>query len=206
MIRRGTARSSGQLRGLLWAACCFACAYPVACGVCEMLVRSGLTPKASVDAATVILALLMAPVPAVIFLATCAKHDAMLTRALRATPMHALRLRRSCDAGTLPGVWPPAVRPRGVNVTANEFPALADFGGTGSIPACRKRRIGISGWSYVPWRGVFYPKGLSQKANSSTPAARLNSIEINGTFYSLQRPVEFRSRGTSRRRTISCSR
>ena len=80
MIRRGTARWTGQLRGLLWAACCFACAYPIACGVCELLVRSGLTPKASVDAATVILALLLAPVPAVVFFATCAKHDALLTQ------------------------------------------------------------------------------------------------------------------------------
>ena len=80
MIRRPAARWSGQFRGLLWAACCFACAYPIACGVCELLVRSGLTPKASVDAATVILALLMAPVPAVIFFATCAKHDALLNQ------------------------------------------------------------------------------------------------------------------------------
>ena len=80
MIRRGTARSSGQLRGLFWAACCFACAYPIACGVCELLVRSGLTPKASIDAATVILALLMAPVPAIVFFATCAKHEALVTK------------------------------------------------------------------------------------------------------------------------------
>jgi hypothetical protein len=82
MIRRGPARRSGQWRGLLWAAACFACAYPVACGACELLVRSGISPKAAVDAATVVLALLMAPVPAILFFATCARHDAAAARRL----------------------------------------------------------------------------------------------------------------------------
>jgi uncharacterized protein YecE (DUF72 family) len=54
-------------------------------------------------------------------------------------------------------------------------------------------RIGISGWTYAPWRGVFYPKGLSQKQELSYASRALNSIEINGTFYSLQRPSSFQT-------------
>jgi uncharacterized protein YecE (DUF72 family) len=49
-------------------------------------------------------------------------------------------------------------------------------------------RIGISGWRYGPWRGTFYPKGLPQKRELEYASRRLNSIEINGSFYSLQRP------------------
>jgi uncharacterized protein YecE (DUF72 family) len=56
-----------------------------------------------------------------------------------------------------------------------------------------KVRIGISGWSYKPWRGIFYPKGLAQKKELTFAASRFNSIEINGTFYSLQRPESFES-------------
>jgi uncharacterized protein YecE (DUF72 family) len=52
-------------------------------------------------------------------------------------------------------------------------------------------RIGISGWTYKPWRGVFYPKGLAQKKELSYAASLFPSIEINGTFYSLQRPSSF---------------
>ncbi|HVT83139.1 MAG TPA: DUF72 domain-containing protein [Phycisphaerae bacterium] len=53
-------------------------------------------------------------------------------------------------------------------------------------------RIGISGWRYEPWRGVFYPKGLAQKRELEFASRQFNSIEINGTFYSLQRPGSFR--------------
>jgi len=52
-------------------------------------------------------------------------------------------------------------------------------------------RIGISGWTYKPWRGVFYPEDLSQKRELEYASRALNSIEINGTFYSLQRPTSF---------------
>jgi uncharacterized protein YecE (DUF72 family) len=48
--------------------------------------------------------------------------------------------------------------------------------------------IGISGWRYTPWRGVFYPPGLKQDDELSFAAARFNTVEINGSFYSLQRP------------------
>ncbi|HVK92432.1 MAG TPA: DUF72 domain-containing protein, partial [Mycoplana sp.] len=49
-------------------------------------------------------------------------------------------------------------------------------------------RIGISGWTYTPWRGVFYPQDLVQKDELSYASRQFRSIEINGTFYGLQRP------------------
>lgn len=52
-------------------------------------------------------------------------------------------------------------------------------------------RIGISGWTYAPWRGRFYPKGLPQKRELAHAADIFSTIEINGTFYSLQRPETF---------------
>lgn len=52
-------------------------------------------------------------------------------------------------------------------------------------------RIGISGWTYKPWRGVFYPEGLRQKDEMGYAASQFRSIEINGTFYGLQRPQSF---------------
>ena len=52
-------------------------------------------------------------------------------------------------------------------------------------------RIGISGWRYVPWRGTFYPKGLPQARELSYAAERLSSIEVNGSFYALQRPSSY---------------
>ena len=55
------------------------------------------------------------------------------------------------------------------------------------MPKPGQVRIGISGWRYKPWRGVFYPEGLPQKNELSYAANVFRSIEINGTFYSLQR-------------------
>jgi uncharacterized protein YecE (DUF72 family) len=52
-------------------------------------------------------------------------------------------------------------------------------------------RIGTSGWLYPPWRGVFYPPKLPHRAELAYLATRMNSVEINGTFYSLQRPTSF---------------
>ena len=54
-------------------------------------------------------------------------------------------------------------------------------------------RIGISGWTYPPWRGVFFPKKLSQKYELEYAAGIFRTIEINGTFYSLQRPSSYQS-------------
>lgn len=52
-------------------------------------------------------------------------------------------------------------------------------------------RIGISGWRYPSWRGDFYPKGLVQRRELAYVAERLDSVEINGSFYSLQRPGSY---------------
>lgn len=52
-------------------------------------------------------------------------------------------------------------------------------------------RIGISGWSYAPWRGKFYPKGLPQKQEMTYVAETFRSVEVNGTFYGSQRPKTF---------------
>ena len=52
-------------------------------------------------------------------------------------------------------------------------------------------RIGISGWRYVPWRGTFYPPGLPQAGELTYAGERLTSVEINGSFYSLQRPSSY---------------
>ena len=53
-------------------------------------------------------------------------------------------------------------------------------------------RIGISGWNYKPWRGVFYPRDLSHRRELEFASRQFNSIEINGSFYSLQRPSSYR--------------
>lgn len=52
-------------------------------------------------------------------------------------------------------------------------------------------RIGISGWRYPPWRGVFSPKNLPQRRELEYASRQVSTIEINGSFYSLQRPEYF---------------
>ena len=54
-------------------------------------------------------------------------------------------------------------------------------------------RVGISGWTYHPWRGDFYPTGLRQRDELSFVAERMNSVEVNGSFYSLQRRSAYAS-------------
>lgn len=54
-------------------------------------------------------------------------------------------------------------------------------------------RIGISGWRYAPWRSNFYPEGLRQKDELHFASRAVNSIEINGSFYRLQRPTSYAS-------------
>ena len=49
-------------------------------------------------------------------------------------------------------------------------------------------RIGISGWRYEPWRGVLYPEGLPQRRELEFCGRHFPTVEINGSFYSLQRP------------------
>jgi uncharacterized protein YecE (DUF72 family) len=54
-----------------------------------------------------------------------------------------------------------------------------------------KIRVGIGGWTYEPWRGVFYPKGLPHKRELEFASRRLTSIEINGTYYSSFKPASW---------------
>jgi uncharacterized protein YecE (DUF72 family) len=53
-------------------------------------------------------------------------------------------------------------------------------------------RIGISGWQYEGWQGTFYPEKLSQKKELEYASRHVNSIELNGSFYSLQKPPSFK--------------
>lgn len=61
-----------------------------------------------------------------------------------------------------------------------------------TAPRCTGHiRVGISGWNYVPWRGVFYPDRLPHARELAYAAECFSTIEINGSFYSLQRPSSF---------------
>jgi uncharacterized protein YecE (DUF72 family) len=53
-------------------------------------------------------------------------------------------------------------------------------------------RVGIGGWTYEPWRGVFYPPGLAQARELAHASRNVTTIEINGTFYGTQKPESFR--------------
>jgi uncharacterized protein YecE (DUF72 family) len=52
-------------------------------------------------------------------------------------------------------------------------------------------RVGVGGWLYAPWRGVFYPNGLKQADELAYAATHLTTIEINATHYRLQSPASF---------------
>jgi uncharacterized protein YecE (DUF72 family) len=61
-----------------------------------------------------------------------------------------------------------------------------------STPAASRVYIGIGGWTFEPWRGVFYPDKLPHAKELSYASERLTSIEVNGTFYRSQTPATFR--------------
>jgi len=52
-------------------------------------------------------------------------------------------------------------------------------------------RVGIGGWTFEPWRGVFFPAGLAHAKELAYAAAKLTAIEVNGTYYSSQSPSTF---------------
>jgi uncharacterized protein YecE (DUF72 family) len=54
-----------------------------------------------------------------------------------------------------------------------------------------RSRIGISGWRYAPWRGKFYPATLVQREELHYASRQVPTIELNGSFYSLQRPESY---------------
>lgn len=60
------------------------------------------------------------------------------------------------------------------------------------MSASAKIRVGVGGWVFPPWRGVFYPPGLPQARELDYASCRLTTIEINGTFYGAQKPASFR--------------
>ena len=57
--------------------------------------------------------------------------------------------------------------------------------------AAGKIRIGVGGWTYEPWRGSFFPKGLPHAKELQYAGSKLTSIEINGTYYGSQKPASF---------------
>src|SRR2546430_14719795 len=56
----------------------------------------------------------------------------------------------------------------------------------------RMIRVGIGGWTFEPWRGVFYPKGLPHARELEFASREVTAIEVNATFYRTQRPEDFR--------------
>src|SRR5437762_2684397 len=69
-------------------------------------------------------------------------------------------------------------------VTMSTVPSREDM----RMSPSGKIRCGIGGWTFEPWRGVFYPKGLSQKRELEFASRHLTTIEINGTYYSSFKP------------------
>ena len=57
--------------------------------------------------------------------------------------------------------------------------------------AAGRIRVGIAGWVFPPWRGSFYPKGLKQKDELAHASRAFTTLEVNGTFYAMQRPETF---------------
>jgi uncharacterized protein YecE (DUF72 family) len=52
-------------------------------------------------------------------------------------------------------------------------------------------RVGIGGWNFAPWKGLFYPKGLKAAEELSFASRKVTAIEVNGTFYRAQTPASF---------------
>ncbi len=73
----------------------------------------------------------------------------------------------------------------------SQIPQLAVASTTGAPAGVGDIRIGISGWRYKGWRGVFYPPKLQQRRELEFASRIFNTIEINGTFYSLQHHTSF---------------
>jgi uncharacterized protein YecE (DUF72 family) len=79
--------------------------------------------------------------------------------------------------------------------TEDAPPLTRHDGGEGTLPMPARKagsiHVGIGGWTFPPWRGAFYPKGLPHKAELAFAAQHLTAIEVNGTFYRLQSPESF---------------
>jgi uncharacterized protein YecE (DUF72 family) len=66
-----------------------------------------------------------------------------------------------------------------------------DGGVTRSSAKAGAIRVGVGGWTFEPWRGLFYPEGLAQKRELEYAASKLTGIEINATFYGRQKRTSF---------------
>ncbi|GGH40621.1 DUF72 domain-containing protein [Microbacterium album] len=66
---------------------------------------------------------------------------------------------------------------------------MTSAGDAGARPG--RVRVGVSGWRYAGWRGDFYPRGLVQRRELEYIGERMPTAEINGSFYSLQRPESY---------------
>lgn len=60
-----------------------------------------------------------------------------------------------------------------------------------ATPAIDGIRVGVGGWTFEPWRGLFYPPGLVQRRELGFASRQLSAIEINGTFYGAQKPATY---------------
>ena len=85
---------------------------------------------------------------------------------------------------------PARTGPRDAPSVMHGYPRGMDlFNGTS--PATNGIRVGIGGWTYAPWRGNFYPKGLMQRRELEYASRHVTSIEINGTYYGTQKPATY---------------
>ncbi|HET9578285.1 MAG TPA: DUF72 domain-containing protein [Usitatibacter sp.] len=90
-----------------------------------------------------------------------------------------------------PGTGGPLPTARAGRARARDLPVVVRRPRAAAGPRAGRLRIGISGWRYEPWRKVFYPQDLAQHRELQYASRQLPTIEINGTFYSLQRPECF---------------
>ena len=99
-----------------------------------------------------------------------------------------------------PAVKAPAKKTTAVKAPAAKAPATKSTArelvpspkpAIGAAPTTPTIRVGIGGWTFAPWRGIFYPADLAQKRELEYASRQLTSIEINGTFYGSQKPESF---------------
>lgn len=103
---------------------------------------------------------------------------------------------KSAKPATKPAAPKPAAKRPAASAAKPETASPAATAPLTARPPCApgesRIHIGIGGWTFEPWRGVFYPQGLPQSKELSYAAQRLTSIEINGTYYGSQKPETFR--------------
>jgi uncharacterized protein YecE (DUF72 family) len=71
------------------------------------------------------------------------------------------------------------------------FPYAVPMRGPSFMNSAGHIRVGIGGWDYAPWRETFYPPGVTQKRQLEYASRQVTAIEVNGTFYGLQKPTTF---------------